>query len=391
MKALLLILLTTAVTLSGMAQKVIRVDDLVELFDLETEAITPIASIADYFPSASNELYLWDISLDSASASCGLLYSNTFQSARDYSILRVNLFPPYEAELTPLGGDFLSSQVTFGDSKLNLAAGKVLRANDEFVEVYNLEGELLTNVTMPNPDADKRYEFTKATDSLYAILEDGARNNWVPFTISLDSTHGITAYRNFSARGVSGLERVPGKNAVYVRRGDTGALSMYDFSDAGTFSTIIPESGLSSDYTYSGLAELEDNKHLVFGTARFYPFTLWENGAETPYRWYTEFSYRATAAIIPFEIVPVSSTSQPIQTAFLVAPNPARDEITVQLSAGTAELSVVDPTGKVLLTKHMQGGVSSTFDASAYPAGIYAIRAISDDGTSTQPVMILHD
>jgi hypothetical protein len=59
------------------------------------------------------------------------------------------------------------------------------------------------------------------------------------------------------------------------------------------------------------------------------------------------------------------------ETKWKVFPNPAKNHIYVQ-SIGTAILTVTDLSGKIMLTKRING--SSVIDIAAFPAGVYYIK-----------------
>ncbi len=80
-----------------------------------------------------------------------------------------------------------------------------------------------------------------------------------------------------------------------------------------------------------------------------------------------------------------------LEPRFSVMPNPARDQVTLQfVRPFTGQLSLVDALGRVLEVQRVSG-TRLTWAVSEHPAGMYTVRATSDQGRHGSLRLMLQD
>jgi hypothetical protein len=92
-----------------------------------------------------------------------------------------------------------------------------------------------------------------------------------------------------------------------------------------------------------------------------------------------------------FDPNPASSSVEELTSnLFSVSPNPSSGLFTVQLEelSNDAQITILDMTGRVILTENVVYGISSLLDLSKSANGTYIVRLTSNLGTETKTIVV---
>ena len=76
-------------------------------------------------------------------------------------------------------------------------------------------------------------------------------------------------------------------------------------------------------------------------------------------------------------------------TVVAVSPNPAGNMITVSGIAQPGELSIISSNGSTVLKRNVNTATAN-FDVSHLPAGLYVVRFINNNSSSSKKLLIKH-
>jgi hypothetical protein len=88
---------------------------------------------------------------------------------------------------------------------------------------------------------------------------------------------------------------------------------------------------------------------------------------------------------------PTNINEVTLESLVSIYPNPAIDMINIGMTSTDRQIAFVELytiTGKKLIQRSIAGGISEVMDISAYPAGVYFIRLISEDGAFADKKLI---
>lgn len=126
-----------------------------------------------------------------------------------------------------------------------------------------------------------------------------------------------------------------------------------------------------------------------FSAAVTNTFELWSDNtlANAAQSWATSASDLFNAA---WAIYPVVSFTASLEENTLTAaayPNPATDELTIQLNAVASTVSIIEMSGKVLLTQPVASNVITLSVADLLP-GMYFYQVVGENGAVTRNTFI---
>jgi len=162
--------------------------------------------------------------------------------------------------------------------------------------------------------------------------------------------------------------------------------------------------GLSSPYDLSAasylasMGNLDTDKQFNFyaqggdadaGTLVYGPF-----GAASAINWFTGWDYTPAIALNFDETIGFNDINN--AGMLTVSPNPAADQLTINFTlnnASSINVNLIDINGKVVFNKNVKGNVLSYKDIltlSDFANGIYTLQIESNNGVSSQKVVIAH-
>lgn len=116
-------------------------------------------------------------------------------------------------------------------------------------------------------------------------------------------------------------------------------------------------------------------------------------------KWHTGGLYGAPNAVLRLQLsifdldCTISNTQEPSSINFEVYPNPAQDNLTIQVAfheTSDAQITFFDMTGRIIASDYRKGLNNETFHypVSQFPNGTYAMRMTTKEGSCTKKVMI---
>jgi hypothetical protein len=125
------------------------------------------------------------------------------------------------------------------------------------------------------------------------------------------------------------------------------------------------------------------------GTLVYGPF-----GANNAINWFTGWDYTPAIALNFDETIGFNDINNADMLS--VSPNPAADQLTINFTlnnASSINVNLIDINGKVVFNKNVKGNVLSYKDIltlSDFANGIYTLQIESNNGLSSQKVVIAH-
>lgn len=151
----------------------------------------------------------------------------------------------------------------------------------------------------------------------------------------------------------------------------------YSLCDLGSCYAGIPASGTMDSVNVGGqgFLGLNVNPYAISGTGtvRIYVYESGNQANGDTLTWIVTSS-------------PTSTDEVTMESLISIYPNPAAGKINIQLAGTEVKLAFAELytiTGRKLAIKSLAGYVEKSFDISAYPAGVYFIRLIDENGAFT--------
>jgi len=136
----------------------------------------------------------------------------------------------------------------------------------------------------------------------------------------------------------------------------------------------------TEDFSYTGDIKSEiDGKPL--GSLQWFPEELAKYDGD--------LQLKRAKAYLHGEIIPTALKSVNNDLSLKIYPNPTVGKVTIEsLNSGNIDLKVIDPTGRMILSKTNIGGKTINIDLTGYSKGIYLIKVNSMEKSAMYKVVL---
>jgi GH18 family chitinase len=308
-------------------------------------------------------------------------------------------------------GDWLDYRVNVTSAGQYTVGFRVASANGgATLQLRNSSGTVLGSVNVGNTGGWQSWQTISTTLTLpagvqtlrlHAQASTGCNVNWLSFaTAGTPSGTTIQAESYFSMSGVqleSTTDAGGGQNVGYIDTGDWMAYSNVSFPTSGSYTVeyrVASVSGgrLSCDLNAGAIQLGALNVPATGGwqtwttiaqtvnvTAGTYNFGVFAQTGGWNLNWIRITKNAARAASVAS-----NPAGSPKLGELALYPNPAQDLLHVKLPVvGTAELTVTDPLGRVVLRQKTATGAAQ-LDLAALPKGVYVLTVRSGEEQLTQ-------
>jgi len=283
----------------------------------------------------------------------------------------------------------INSTSTWNNSSQNLNSLFYVNSSANNNNTNVVSGTVCNTLTLSDQGKDFQAPFNfTATAASYTRNFSGYGIVLLPFEASIPS--GVTAYTMIpSATGVASTQItngiIPANTPVLVNA--TGNIS---FVGSGSVSTpkAITVNQINGVYHMikvpAGAYVLKTEN----GVTGFYKVTAGNEPFINPFQGYIteENTYTSTFLQLNFATLAVSQNEM-IKEEVSVYPNPAQNEFFVELTSNTANYSLLDAKGSLIITKQKLSSGKNKINITNLPAGVYFVE-ISDSGQTVTRKLI---
>jgi photosystem II stability/assembly factor-like uncharacterized protein len=211
-----------------------------------------------------------------------------------------------------------------------------------------------------------------------------------------------TEYIPSFADSLHGVINAPFTNKPLFVTSDGGANWSIKNPDANLYTEVLGPIVTRSG-TYIFTAKSGDSLNLYYTTDNFtsaallsddYPFNSWLAVSGEGDAWISNYQLGSTNSIFKYESDFPLAIEEKVVSAkddFIVFPNPAHDEIIIQLNGASDRkwhLDFCDPDGRTLYTENLSGMDSKRINIGDVPPGVYFVFVRTDHHLAQQKIIV---